>query len=201
MPAVHRRTTPRVRLGHVEKKHNWTPDRGDYFAMRQDEVHIDRMRPGAGFRHLVTVAQLRELIGMLPDWDEVAAGLNAIVLDAGSTHLMGWCRGAVVGVCAWEQELWWTGCDPWFEREHRAILDALGVERRPAGEVVHVRWTESQARAFQLLHILPHELGHHRDRMTSRRRRTCGRGEPYAEDYANTVLEAVLPAYEARFGI
>ena len=62
-------------------------------------------------------------------------------------------------------------------------------------------WTEAQARAFQLLHILPHELGHHHDRMTTRTRRYAARGEPYAEEYANRVLDDVWPAYISRFGI
>jgi hypothetical protein len=58
-----------------------------------------------------------------------------------------------------------------------------------------IPWTEPQARAFQLLHILPHELGHHHDRITSRQQHTLGRGEPYAERYANQVLETLWPSY------
>lgn len=58
-----------------------------------------------------------------------------------------------------------------------------------------VRWTERQAHAFQLLHILPHEMGHHHDRLE----RTDG-GEPFAEAYANRVLDEVRDAYCALFG-
>ena len=45
-------------------------------------------------------------------------------------------------------------------------------------------WTEGQARAFQLLHVFLHELGHHHDLITTRRQLRGGRGEAYAERYA-----------------
>jgi hypothetical protein len=99
--------------------------------------------------------------------------------------------------------------------EHRSILELLDVEQVPiedsaeCGELVrhledrsdpdpsvpgHVelRFTEGQARAYQLLHILPHELGHHHDRITTRSRRRSARGEPYAEAYANRVAQLHL---------
>jgi hypothetical protein len=77
-------------------------------------------------------------------------------------------------------------------------MDALAVERerRPNGDW-EVRWTEGQARAFQLLHVLPHELGHHRDRMTTRSRDRAARGEPYAERYAETVFDLLWPEWDA----
>jgi hypothetical protein len=36
--------------------------------------------------------------------------------------------------------------------------------------------------------------------MTTRTRRSGARGEPYAEAYANRVLDRVWPAYSRRFG-
>src|SRR4051795_2626468 len=104
-----------------------------------------------------------------------------------------------------------------MEHAHRHILDLLAVERvpitesaehaelvddltalgvrvpRPLGEI-EVRWTETQARAYQLLHVLPHELGHHHDRMTTRSRGNAARGEPFAEAYAHRVLDPLWPA-------
>jgi hypothetical protein len=200
MRSDNRRTATRVRDGRVQKKNNWSPDRGDYFALRQDEVRIDRRAPGPGFRHVLTVPQLRSFVALLPDWDEVAAGLDAIVLDEGR-DCMGWHDNGVVAVCAWEQGLWWEDGDRGFEEEHRDLLDLLAVERATVGDRLQVRWTEEQARAFQLLHILPHELGHHHDRITTRSKREASRGERYAERYADQVLDAVWPAYVRRFGI
>ncbi len=191
----HRRTATRVVGGRPLKKNNWKPDRGDYHALDQAEIRLDRRDPGPGFRHLLTIAQLRDFLALLPDWDDVAIGLDAIVLAEGGDS-MGWHRYAVVAVCAWEQDLWWTDVHPWFEEEHARILDLLEVERVKVGGRVEARWTEAQARAFQLLHILPHELGHHRDRMTTRRRQRPGRGEPFAERYALEVLERVWPVYD-----
>lgn len=195
-----RRTATRVRDGRVQRKNNWSPDRGDYFARTQDEVRIDRRPPGAGFRHVLTVPQLRSFIALLPDWEEVAVDLDAVVLDEGQ-DCMGWHDTGVVAVCAWEQGLWWEDADRGFDDEHREIMDLLGVVRTTIGHRLQDRWTEEQARAFQLLHILPHELGHHHDRVTTRSRRRASRGEPYAERYARRVLDAVWPAYAQRFGI
>jgi hypothetical protein len=200
MRTGNRRTATRVRDGRVQKKNNWSPDQGDYFARRQDEIRLDRRAPGPGFRHVVTVAQLRAFIALLPDWDDVAVGLDAIVLDEGQ-DCMGWCGKHVVAVCAWEQGLWWEDGDRAFEEEHREVMDILGVERDQTEDNLEVRWTEEQARAFQLLHILPHELGHHRDRITTKGKRRAARGEPYAESYAYRVLHAVWPAYARRFDI
>src|SRR4051812_21131143 len=158
--------------------------------------------PPEGSRHLITIAELRRFIALLPDWDEVAIGLDAIVLDS-ATDCAGWCGPGVVAICAWDHDLWdwWPAA---MVQEHRYILDLLEVERVPIEESiehrefieefvdlgvrakgrrfgdVELRWTEPQARAYQLLHILPHELGHHHDRITTRARRNVGRGEPYA---------------------
>jgi hypothetical protein len=184
----------RVRDGRVQKKNNWRPDLGDYRVWQQDEIQLDRRPAGKGFRHLLTIGQLRDFVELLPDWQEVAVGLDAIVLDEGQ-DCMGWHDDGVVAVCAWEQELWWEDGDRAFEEEHRDVLNLLGVEREVVDQKLQVRWTEHQARAFQLLHILPHELGHHHDRITTRRQRRAGRGEPYAEAYSLKALDAVWPAY------
>jgi hypothetical protein len=187
---MHRRQSPKVRDGRVQKKNNWarTPV--------ANEIRLDRRDPGWGGRHLITIAQLREYIGLLPMWDEVAAGLEAIVLD-GALDCMGWCEAGVVAICDWDADLWWEDSVPAWMDEHRELLERLDVEITDT----EVRWTEAQARGFQLLHILPHELGHHHDRMTTRTQRYAARGEPYAEEYANRVLDDVWPAYISRFGI
>ena len=80
----------RVRDGRVLKKNNWRLEASDYRALRQDEIRLDRRRPPWGTRHLITIAQLRMFIELLPDWDEVAIGLDAIVLDS-DTDSAGWC--------------------------------------------------------------------------------------------------------------
>jgi hypothetical protein len=149
MRSGNRRSAMRVRDGRVQKKNNWTPDRSDYHVRRQDEIQLDRRAPGPEFKHVMTIAQLRAFVELLPDWDEVAVGLDAIVLDEGQ-DCMGWYGRGVVAVCAWEQELWWDECDRDFEAHHRIVLDLLGVERVVVDGRLEVRWTVEQARAFQL---------------------------------------------------
>ena len=201
MRSGNRRTATRVRDGAVQKKNNWAPDHADYMARSQSEVRIDRRSPGQGYRHLITVAHLRVLLELLPDWEDAAAGLDAVVLDSGQDR-MGWCDTGVVAICAWEQELWWEDCSVAFYQEHRVVLDKFEVERSKVGpDRIQVRWTEDQARAFQLLHVLPHEIGHHRDRMTTRSQRRIARGEPYAERYALRVMDEVWPLYTRHFAI
>lgn len=220
---IHRRTAMKVKNGRVLKKNNWRLDPDDYRAVPQSEIRLDRRRPPELSRHLITIAQLRTFIALLPDWDEVAIGLDAIVLDS-AEDCAGWCAPGVVAICAWYANLWdWW--DPKMEAEHRHILDMLAVERVPIEQsaehqemdaelrelggkgtglpagYVEVRWTEAQARAYQLLHILPHELGHHHDRITTRRGRNIGRGEPYAEAYANRVLDQLFSRYTRVFDL
>jgi len=210
----------KVRDGRVLKKNSWRLDPGDYRALAQESIRLDRRRAPAGSRHLITIAQLRRFIALLPDWDEVAVGLDAIVLDS-ATDCAGWCGPGVVAICAWDRELWeWWSAG--MAEEHLHILELLDVEIVPIDESVEhsefiedlvslgfrpraryadieVRWTEPQARAYQLLHILPHELGHHHDRITTRRGRDAARGEPYAEAYANRVLDEIWPSYGREF--
>ena len=86
--------------------------------------------------------------------------------------------------------------------DYRELVDglvALGLRPPRRGPDLELRWTKAQARAYQL-HILPHELGHHHDRITSRGPR-APRGEPYAEAYANRVLEKIWPSYAREFEV
>src|ERR1700759_4132188 len=107
-----RKTATRVRSGRVQKKNNWAADRRDYFAWSQAEIRLDRNDPGVGYRHVLTVPQLRKFIGLLPDWDEIALGLDAIVIDAGRDDAMGWYHDGVVSLSAWPSH---SGF--WFESD------------------------------------------------------------------------------------
>ena len=64
-----------------------------------------------------------------------------------------------------------------------------------------LKWTESIARAWQLVHILLHELGHHHDRMTTRSRCRASRGEVYAERYALDYADRIWDRYINEFGL
>ena len=53
---------------------------------------------------------------------------------------------------------------------------------------------------FHLLNLFLHELGHLHDRLTSRQK-FCGRGEPYAEDYARRCETLICERYVRAFEI
>lgn len=200
---MHRKTAMRVRDGRVAKKNNWAPDRHDYYARPQSEILIERVAPGPGYRHVVTVRQLRDFIELLPDWDELALGLDAISIWSGNDDWLGKSNPGVVVITAWDKDLWWSDASRSWLAEVESLLEALEVDvvESPSGDkdLAEVRWTEPQARAFMLLDVLVHELGHHHDRMTGRNP-TIDRGEPYAMAYARRVQDEILPAYLQHFG-
>ena len=196
---MNRKSAPRVKRGRVQKKNNaaLTPN---YYTAAAPFPVIDRLRPGKGFRHLLTHRDVETFIELLPEWDDLATGLNAIVLAPGGDD-MGWHEPGVIHICAWEAALWWDDTTPEFVQDHRAFLDRLGVKVVRDGDRLVTQWTESQARAFQLLHIFLHELGHHHDRMTTRSRARAARGEQFAEQYARRNESAIWEAYVGTFGL
>lgn len=181
---MHRRTATKVVGGRALRKNNWEPTPNAYWGLPQ--ITVERERPGRGHRHVLTKRDITRFIALLPDWDELSEGLTTVVLAAHERGTAGWSTPGVVAVCAWPRELW-----EWVDREffdqHKALYARLGVEveRVPDGwGGYQLRWTEAQVRAYQLLHILLHELGHHHDRITTRSKWDAARGEPYAERYA-----------------
>jgi hypothetical protein len=118
----------------------------------------------------------------------VSEGLDWIVLS-GATYCMGYHVRGLVAVCAWDARLWDEDlCKDWYW-DHEEILDRLGVEVWKEGPRWVAAWTEDQARAFQLLHVFLHELGHHHDRITTWSEQRAARGERYAEQFAVELAE------------
>ncbi|QDU59150.1 hypothetical protein [Aeoliella mucimassa] len=195
-----RKTGTKVRNGKVARK-NRTELSNHYSQVRQDRTVIDRLRPGEGFKHYLTIADVRQFIELLPDWQELSEGLDAIILDEGG-DCMGWHWDGTVAVCAWERELL-ADWDNDFVKEHAVILDRLGVPREPNPDDSRGTWchfTESTIKGFQLMHILLHELGHHHDRMSTRSQRGSARGESYAESYALKYADSLWESYFRVFG-
>jgi hypothetical protein len=192
----------RVKSGRVQRKNNWVPDHRDYYARPQAEIQIERDDPGRGYRHVVTVAQLRAFIELLPDWDELAVGLEAIAITSGNPRWWGVSNPGVVVITAFPRELWWSDVSRGYLDDSGELIEKLGVELVPTEEDgrLEVHWTEPQARAWMLLDVLVHELGHHHDRMTTRGDDAPG-GEPYANAYAQRVQREIFAQYVDRFGI
>lgn len=195
-----RKTSPRVIGGRAQRKNRWQRS-PSYVHAPPPELVIDRPNPGPRYRHLLRKDDIRRFIRLLPNWEELSVGLRAIVLAPGECNCDGWYHSGIVAVCAWERELW-RDVERAHWEEHRKVLDLLGVPYRSLGDgYVRCEWTLSSARAYQLTHILLHELGHHDDRMRTRSKRRCARGEPYAENYAIRYADRIWENYLCEFGL
>jgi hypothetical protein len=199
MVRFNRRTAPRVVRGKVQRKNRWSPT-PNYYNSSQDRPVVDRRRPGRLHRHILYKQDVLRFIDLLPDWAELSIGLNAVVLAPAGYNVDGWHRPGVVAVCAWRRELWYETDRAWFEA-HRPVLERIGVpcEDIEGGDVL-CQWTEGTIRAYQLLHVLLHELGHHRDRMTTRSKKDACRGESFAEQYALDYADRIWDRYVVEFG-
>jgi hypothetical protein len=193
-----RKTSPKVIGGKPQRKNNWdrTPT---YYNTAQPAPVIDRKRPGAGYRHLLKQKDILDFIGILPDWNELSKGLNAIVLAPGDPWIYGYHRRGVIHICAWDKELWLTLSTNGYKQE-REFLEKAGVPTEKQKDEFLCQFTESTARAHQLLATLLHELGHHHDRMTTESKSAPSRGESYAEEYARNYAEQIWERYIETFG-
>ncbi len=199
MKRNNRKTAPKVADGKVQRK-NRSVETPNYFNTPQDIPVIDRRKPGHGYRHLLTKRQLIKFIGILPDWAELSKGLDAVVLAPGTFNSDGWYDRGVVAICAWERELW-REINPASYADHRDLLTRLGVPCEKTGGAWLCKFNEGTARAYQLLHVFPHELGHHHDRMTTKSKRDAGRAEGYAEQYALQYEKTIWSRYLEVFGL
>ncbi len=201
MRGLSRRGALTIKDGRVQKKNNWelTPN---YYSHPQRELVIDRQRPSAGYKHVLMQRDVEKFISLLPDWEEMSRGLNGIVLAPGEEGADGYHTPGVVHICAWEVDLWReTTCEHF--QAHRKIWERLGVpcefHATETDRYFLCKWTQNTARAYQLLHILTHELGHHHDRITTASQKRTARGEPYAEAYALKYGDLVWERFTRHF--
>ncbi len=192
-----RKTNPKVKGGKVQKKndHRKTPWRG---------FVVDRVSPAKGYRHLVTKREIFDFIELLPDWRELIHGIERIRLTSGSestdatyTHFNREGTG-LIELFAWQKDLVQEIPHQHFDA-HRSIFERIELKFERKKEDVVCWFDEAKAKAFILVHIFTHELGHHHDRMNAKRH-TLSRGEDYAETFANRLEDGVWPKYVAKFG-
>ena len=172
----------------------------NYGNTPQIQPAIDRRRPGPGYRHVLKKDDVARFIRILPNWPALAVRLNAIVLAPGDDGCYGWHRSGIVAVCAWGIELWQEWPLGFFE-EHQRLFDRIGVPCEITDVACLCKFEPATVRAFQLIHILLHELGHHHDRMTTRSQRRASRGERFAEQYAQKFEAVVWNRYANEFGL
>jgi hypothetical protein len=200
MKRQQRKTNPGVAGGKVQKK-NRTERSPTYESTSRDHPVLHRLRPGFGYRHILRQDDVLRFVDLLPDWEELSQGLKALVLAPGQWNCDGWHRPGVVAVCAWERGLCRELTREGYA-QHKGLFERLEV---PCEETVDgyylCRFSEPAVRAYQLLHVLLHELGHHHDRMTTRSRGDACRGEGYAEAYAWEHEPLVWDRYLRTFGL
>jgi hypothetical protein len=189
MKRSQRKTAPKVRDGKVQKKNRHAPT-PSYWNTRQRIPVIDKEKPGRGFKHYLRKDHLTRFIQMLPDWDELSKGLDAVILAQGGGP-EGWFDDGVIGVCAWQRDPR-NIVDIDYHRDHADIFNRLGVQSEKRGNHYICTFSEEQVRAYQLLHIFLHELGHHHDRNTDH-------GEWYAEKYARQYESGIWLQYLREF--
>ena len=190
---IARRTATRIKNGSVQKKNNWTKT-PNYWNTRQDEIQIDIAKPGKGYRHFIKKRDIKAFLEILPNRDEIDVEFDAVLLASGRDNLDGWYRNGVIAICAWEKEMEQSCTIEYFEA-HKDIFIRLGVEYELKNDYVILHFNENQIKAYQLLHIFLHELGHHHDRINTKSKRRCSRGENYAENYAFKYEEVIWNKY------
>ena len=196
-PRINRRTATKVKDGRVQRKdrHRPTPHEG---------CVLDRVSPRRGFRHVVTKRDVQAFIDIIPDWAELSERLERIVLERhcessdGSYEFFQREKTGAIYLSAWPENLWIELTVPYFDA-HQDIFDRLGVSHERLRDRIICRFTPAQARAFMLLHVFLHELGHHFDHI-HQKHAGASKGEDYAERFARVRFEQLHADYVRAFG-
>lgn len=192
-----RKSEQTVKRGRFRKteNHRYTPGA---VALAGTSVVLERHRPGKGYRHVLRKADIERFIGLLPDWAELSTDLETIVLLEGQDDIEGIYGDGWIGICAWTRGLWHQYDRSYLDAPRESIT-RVGVPFEARGDQLVGKWTEETVRAYQLLDVFIHELGHHHDRMSTEARRHVARGETYAEDYASRYADRIWGAYCTEF--
>src|SRR5215204_5728629 len=190
--SFNRRTATKVKDGRVQRKNRHRPTGHEGYV-------LDRESPGRGFRHVVSKRDVQAFIDIIPDWHRFSERLERIVLASRCDNLDGAHEfyhreetGAIF-LHAWHDDLWTEISASYFDA-HEQIFERLGVSYDRLDERVACRFTEPQARAFLLLHVFMHELGHHYDRIHQKHLGST-KGEDYAERFATSRFAQLFPLY------
>lgn len=200
MKRINRKTTPKVTGGKPLKKNNHevTPN---YWNTTQDEVQIDSEKPGKGYKHFLKKRDILKFIEIIPDWNVYAHGLDAIVLESGDTDHDGiYYSVGVICIAAWPREKD-IEISKGFFKDHKYLFNRLGVKSTEFKDYYFCEFNEDQIRAYQLLHVFLHELGHHYDRMKTKSKHSTARGEQFAEDFAFENEAKMWHKYEETFDV
>ncbi len=197
-PTYNRKTSPKVIGGQVLRKNNHRP------TAREGYV-VDRIRASKGFKHVLTKKDVHDFTDLIPEWDIASLGIESIVLDSGDGYADGYYKHynredtGIIWLSAWPKELW-LECNREYFDDHKWHFDKLGVTYQDNEEDVICYFTNSTAKAFMLMHVFLHELGHHVDKLRSKNQNIMRGGEEFAENFANEKFDDIWPKYISKFG-
>ena len=141
------------------------------------------MMAGMGYKHFLKKRDIIKFLQLLPNWEELNVELDAVILAEGDGD-DGWYDDGVLAICAWEKDKS-VSLNKVYFYEHKEIFERLNLKYQVKRDTVICDFNEEQIKAYQLLHIFLHELGHHHDRISTKEKiDNAPRGEKYAEDYA-----------------
>lgn len=198
--AINRKTTPKVKGGKTQRKnnHKLTPN---YWNTAQKEIQIDAEKPGKGYKHFLKKKDILKFIELIPNWEFYSQGLDAIVLQSGNDNNDGvYYYIGVLCISAWPKEKDLELNEDYF-KDHKSIFDRLGVKYTKKKDYYFCEFNEEQIKAYQLLHIFLHELGHHYDRLKTASKHSSVRGEQFAEDFAFEHEKKMWSIYQEAFNI
>ncbi len=187
-----RKTAPKVRDGQVQKKNRHAPTR-----LNSLSVGIAKTRGGR--RHVITKEDIWKFVRLLPDWKRLSTDLDFIYLSSitgdedGADGWYVYPTRPMIVINAWDADLT-LFADPDFFRRHEKLFERLGAEVRELEYGYDCVFDEDSARAYQLLHIFLHELGHHHYLITGGRGKIAG-SEKYAETYALKMERKIWQRY------
>jgi len=198
--SINRKTTPKVKGGRPLRKNNnkVTPN---YWNTYQKEIQIDARKPGKGYKHFLKKKDILTFIDLIPKWEIYSQHLDAVVLQNGSNYRDGvYYYLGVIGISAWPREMDIEVSNNYYQ-DHAALFGRLGVKVTQQDDYYFCEFNEDQIKGYQLLHIFLHELGHHFDRIKTRSKHACARGEYFAESFAFEQEEKMWNRYGEAFNV
>lgn len=191
-----RKTTPKVTDGKVQKKNRHKPT-------RRNSMGVKFGRPSDGNIVVVSKDDFWKFIRLIPDWKRISADLEQIYFSGSypepiDTEMSGegwygYPDFPTIQMDAWNGTLRKLISGE-YQKQHADLFLRLGVEIEETEEGKIAVFNENSARAFQLLHVFLHELGHHHYRITKGRGKDAG-SEKYAEQYALKTEKSIWRRY------
>ena len=198
--SINRKSTPKVSGGQVQKKnnHKLTPN---YWNTIQHEIQVDTEKPGKGYKHFLKKRDILKFIEIIPNWNVYSEHLDGILLEKGDSNHDGlYYYSGVICISAWPKDKD-VELNKQYFKEHKELFKRLNIKSVKKQSHYFCEFTEDQIKAFQLLHIFLHELGHHFDRIKTKFKHSSARGEDFAEDFAFEHEKQMWNKYEEEFNV